>query len=88
MVSVVSVGCVLIGMPWDVIPAKLSQCAFQCELKISSSVPFSLTNTLLYFLSQHDSLTHLERVQRVYVAISWIAFFVLLPSFIVICIVM
>jgi len=36
---------------------------------------------------KHDSVTHLERVQRVYVAISWIAFFVLLPSLIVICIV-
>jgi len=36
---------------------------------------------------KHDSLTHLERAQRVYVAISWIAFFVLLPTFIVICVV-
>ena len=48
----------------------------------------SFSNTLLDLLSQNDSLTHLDRVQRVYVAVSWITFFVLLPSFIVICIVM
>lgn len=37
---------------------------------------------------QDDSLTHAQRVQRVYIAFSWIEFFVLLPTFILICIVM
>ncbi|XP_027052451.1 parathyroid hormone/parathyroid hormone-related peptide receptor-like isoform X1 [Pocillopora damicornis] len=37
---------------------------------------------------QDDSLTHAQRVQRLYIALSWIEFFVLLPVFILICIVM
>ncbi|XP_078376689.1 vasoactive intestinal polypeptide receptor 1-like isoform X2 [Oculina patagonica] len=36
---------------------------------------------------QDDTLTHSERLQRIYVAMSWVAFFVLLPTFILICIV-
>ena len=43
---------------------------------------------LLLFLSKDDSLTHAQRVQRLYIALSWIEFFVLLPVFILICIVM
>ncbi|KAJ7391747.1 Hormone receptor domain [Desmophyllum pertusum] len=35
-----------------------------------------------------ETLTHSQRVKRVYVAISWVAFVVLLPTFILICIVM
>lgn len=34
-----------------------------------------------------DSLTHAERVKKVYVAFSWVSLFVLLPTFILICIV-